>query len=288
MFKLYEITNILLEQDTKLDTLRKSISGRFPISINYIGPPGEVLSGDRLDIRPVVLGKNKKSGNLVIWAYVSRGISKKGLPGWKMFRVDRINDIKINQNVEPFKLTDIPEYQKGKFLKSLSNVEIISPYWFEDDIRFKSKLPPKPKKEKPIEPTEPIKMPEKEPIKIEKPPAEEPEKSIPSPSPEEIKKFGKEIYDELTKDIVDINGKKFISYKDYDNAFNNLYKKKEGEWKNYQRELQGNVRPGEGTRERFKKESEKELLNLLKRDSVEIHPMYELKEIYLRFKSLIK
>jgi hypothetical protein len=282
MFNLYKITNkLLLEQDTKLTSLRKAISERIPISIKYIGPPGEVLSGDRIDIEPIVLGKNKKSGNLVIWAYVTKGVSKKGLPGWKMFRIDRIADIKLRPDINPFKLTNLPGYQQGKVLKSLSSVEIISPYWFENDIRFKSKLPTK------IEPQflPKEKIPEK-PI-TEPKPTETPAEELPPPE-EYIKKIGKETYDELIKDVVEINGKKFISSKIYNNALDDLYRKKEGEWKNYQRQLQGNIKPGEGTRERFKKEAEKEILNLLKNNSIEIHPMYELQEIYFKFKSLIK
>ena len=44
------------------------------MSIYYQGPPEEVRSGQRLDIEPIVMGKNSKSGNLVIWAYVFKGV----------------------------------------------------------------------------------------------------------------------------------------------------------------------------------------------------------------------
>jgi hypothetical protein len=64
-----------------------------------------------------------------MWAFVFKGISKKGLPGWKMFRVDRIKSAKLNFDVSNFKLKDLPGYQKNKApsaMKSLSSVEIFS------------------------------------------------------------------------------------------------------------------------------------------------------------------
>ena len=133
-----KFVTLLLEEDNKLDILRKSISDRLPITIQYGGPAGEVKPGLRIDILPVVLGEHAKSGNMVIWAYVFKGVSKKGLPNWKMFRVDRIVSANINPKLTSFKLSDIPGYQKGKspsMMKSLSHVDIFSPYWIEDGER---------------------------------------------------------------------------------------------------------------------------------------------------------
>ena len=60
------------------------------------------------------MGTHGKSGNLVIWAFVFKGVSKKGIPDWKMFRVDRIVSAKLNFDVDKFKLRSMPGYIRGK------------------------------------------------------------------------------------------------------------------------------------------------------------------------------
>lgn len=288
---------ILSEQeDTKLLLIRNAISERKPITIDYRGPSDEVMSGLRYDIEPVVLGTNAKSGNKVFWAYVFKGTSKKGLPGWKMFRLDRVKQVKTAPGINPFKLTDLPNYQKGKApnaMKSLSQVDIFSPYWFEDDSRFKKDqptqpAPPQPKKviTKQIEPSKPEVTPIVEPIPqddkvIEKPKVTEP-------------KYGQEIYNTLKNKIQDVNGEKVINKQDYEVAVKNLYGKKEGDWKNYQRQISGNERPGEGTRATFDKSSRSELDTLMSQDNVKIkdetivtQTPENLSEAIKRFKILI-
>ena len=202
MFNLVNITkSLFLEQqdDSKLTLLRKSITERLPITINYKGPADEVVSGQRFDIEPIVLGKNAKSGNLVIWAYVFKGVSKKGLPGWKMFRVDRIENVKINLgiNIDAFNI-------------------------------LKSK-------------------------------------------------------------VKNINGERVISSLDFEDAVRDLYRKKEDDWKNYQRMITGNVRPGEGTRKRFDNTSKEELGKLLIKNNIKITNNLQepLSEMIIRIKSLI-
>ena len=166
MTVLYEIVNnLLLEQDSKLEIIGKAITERIPVSIYYRGPANEVREGQRIDIEPIVLGTHAKSGNLVIWAYVFKGISKKGLPDWKMFRVDRINSAKLNFNVTNFKLESLPGYERGKApdaMKSLSTVQIYSPYW------FKGEEPITPPERPEVKPTEPVK-PEVKPTEPVKP-----------------------------------------------------------------------------------------------------------------------
>lgn len=288
---------ILSEQeDTKLLLIRNAISERKPITIDYRGPSDEVMSGLRYDIEPVVLGTNAKSGNKVFWAYVFKGTSKKGLPGWKMFRLDRVKQVKTAPGINPFKLTDLPNYQKGKApnaMKSLSQVDIFSPYWFEDDSRFKKDqptqpAPPQPKKviTKQIEPSKPDVTPIVEPIPqddkvIEKPKVTEP-------------KYGQEIYNTLKNKIQDVNGEKVINKQDYEVAVKNLYGKKEGDWKNYQRQISGNERPGEGTRATFDKSSRSELDSLMSQDNIKIkdetivtQTPENLSEAIKRFKILI-
>ena len=278
MFNLFEISKTLLfeqQDDSKMTVLRKSITERLPITINYKGPTEEVVSGQRFDIEPIVLGKNAKSGNLVIWAYVFKGVSKKGLPGWKMFRVDRIENVKLNLGINPFKLTDLPGYQKGKApnaMKSLSSVDIFSPYWFEEY------------KNKPQGPNQP---PPPQPKKITKLPQQNNE---PIQNPEmDFKKYDIEAFNILKSKVRDINGEKVISTQDFENAVRDLYRKKEDDWKNYQRMITGNVRPGEGTRKRFDNTSKDELGKILTKNNIKITniPQEPLSEMVKRIKSLI-
>jgi hypothetical protein len=284
---------LLLEQDSKLMLLRKAISDRIPVTINYKGPSPEVLSGQRADIEPIVLGKNAKSGNLVIWAYVFKGTSKKGLPGWKMFRVDRIDSVKFNLGINKFKLTDLPGYQKGKApnaMKSLSSVDVFSPYWFEDDIRFKKTeptrpAPPQPKSTQQSKPTvKPVEPATQQPTQPTEPQTvEKPEIST--------HRHDMDVYNSIKPNIKDINGQKIISTQDYQNAVRNLYSKKEGDWKNYQKQLGGNVKPGQGTRQRFDTTSKNELDSLLSKDNIKVSDEIEqpenLSEMFKRFKVLI-
>ena len=284
---------LLLEQDAKLLLLRNAISERKPITIDYRGPSDEVASGVRYDIEPVVLGTHAKSGNLVFWAYVFKGTSKKGLPGWKMFRVDRVNQIKTKPGLNPFKLTDLPDYQKGKApnaMKSLSKVEIFSPYWFEDDARFKKDQPTQPAPPKPKTPTQPTPQPQKPAPQAQ--PTPKPEKVEPQdvPTPEPQKNYGPDVLNNLKGKIKDVDGQKVINKQDYEVAVKDLYNRKEGDWKNYQRQVAGNDRAGEGTRARFDKESRTELDTLLNKDNIKVQDENQpenLSETIKRIKTLI-
>ena len=283
---------LLLEQDAKLLLLRNAISERTPITIDYRSEDDEVLNGVRYDIEPVVLGTHSKSGNLVFWAYVFKGTSKKGLPGWKMFRVDRVNQIKTKPGLNPFKLTDLPDYQKGKApnaMKSLSKVEIFSPYWFEDDARFKKDQPtqPAPPKPKTTVPTPAQPSPQPQPK-----PTPEPEKVEPQdiPTSEPQKNYGPEVLNNLKSKVKDIDGQKVVNKQDYETAVKDLYTRKEGDWKNYQRQVAGNDRAGEGTRARFDKESRTELDTLLNKDNIKVQDENQpenLSETIKRIKTLI-
>lgn len=280
MMVLTEIINqVLLEQTSNLEVIRKAIGERIPMSIYYRGPAGEVREGQRIDIEPIVLGKNKRSGNLVIWAYVFKGISKTGLPGWKMFRVDRIVSAKLNFDVKNFKLGDLPGYEKGKApsaMKSLKSVEMFSPYWFEDDERFAAAPKPFPSKV----PTEPT-------------PTEVPITQRPIQKPTEVssKNELQRIYGDLQNKIQTVNGQKSLSRKDYEDALNNVYRAKENEFKVYQRAIAGNLRPGEGTRKRFRDTSKTEMDNLLSKNNILVsdspETLAEAQKTQLRIKKLI-
>ena len=284
--------NLLLEQDSKLMTLRKAITDKLPVSIYYSGPPGEVLSGQRIDILPIVLGTKADSGNLVIWAFTFKGVSKKGLPGWKMFRVDRIKSIKLNSKLSSFDLDKLPGYIEGKApdaMKSLSSVEVYSPYWKEKPEEIPTPTEPTPEKpEEPeriptLEPTIPTQPeePEEIPTPTEPGPVEEPDSSP--------MKYRRDVQKTLQTKIKDINGSKIISQQDYDEAINNLRKRKEDEWRTYQKMITGNVRPGEGTRKRFDNTSQMDVDHVLSKNNISVsnETPEPLAEAFKRFKVLI-
>lgn len=294
MMKLFEIsTNLLTEQDdSKLMMIKKSITKRIPITIDYRGPSPEVKSGVRYDIEPIVLGTHFRSENLVIWAYVYSGTSKKGLPDWKMFRVDRINSIKFNQSVKPFNVNDLPEYQRGKApnaMKSLSNVITFSPYWYDDRDEYKIGRPPAAKPEpKPEIDLEPQSEPDvsTEPTNISTEPTNV--NTEPTPTPDvNISNSGEMVLNNLLPKVQDIDGQKSISQDEYERSAQELYKQKEGEWKNYQRTLSGNMNPGEGTRRRFDREARTELDNILRQNNINVNNPNMLSETIKRFKFLI-
>jgi hypothetical protein len=283
--------NILLEQeDSKIMILKKAITKRIPITINYVGPEGEVESGQRIDIEPIVMGTNSQSGNLVIWAYVFKGVSKKGLPNWKMFRVDRIRSAQFNLSAKQFQLGSLPGYEKGKApnaMKSLSSVITFSPYWYED--QFKKPLPLQAPVPEPTIPT-----PEVEPEPIQNIPTQiptpvqpiAPPETAPIPATGDISGY---IYNILNNRMKDVNGEKTLSRADYNDILRDIYNKKEDEWKVYQRKLQGNVKPGEGTRYKFRKDSKNEIDNFINRDNIKIsdNPINEFHSRRLRMLDLI-
>jgi len=290
MYNIHHIIEtVLLEQDSKISTLRQAIIDRKPISIQYSGPPGEVLSGPRFDIEPVVMGINAKSGNSVIWAYVFKGVSKKGIPGWKMFRVDRIESVDPSGlTADSFKLSDLPGYERGKApnaMKALSRVDIYSPYWFEDYKKYAKKpvQPPPPQPRKP----EPRPEPAPQPPEAEVPVPTEPE--VPTSPDLSRHRLDTIVFNELRPKAREVNGQKIISTQDYTQALDNLRRKKEDEWKNYQKMVTGNVRPGEGTRKRFEITSKNELDALLSKNGISVSDTDEnmIAEIEKRFKRLI-
>ncbi len=279
MNSIYNILKeLILEQNGKITDLEKAINDKLPVSIYYSGPPKEVLSGQRIDILPVVMGPHIKTGNLIIWAYVFKGISKKGIPNWKMFRVDRIKSIKFNTNLTPFDLNDLPGYDEDKILKSIRS-EI--PYTKE-----------KPEVEPVAPPIEPVAPPEVEPPKVE---PVEPEITQPQPAPNKEPKMTSNIlrntiYNALKDKSTEITGTKVINKNDYESAVNSLSKAKEDEFKAYQKMISGNIRPGEGTRKRFTDTAKNEIDRLLSKDNIIIanETPENIAEIFKRFKDLIK
>jgi hypothetical protein len=267
-------TILLIEQDSKINVIRKSILEKLPLTINYQGPESEVMSGIRSNIKPVVLGKHVTTGNLIIWAYTEEGVSKKGLPNWKMFRVDRITNANIDPNAEPFKLGEINDYQAGKALKSLSSVLIYS-----DAIKdaYKAKYSTWQATQRDLQKTNLYKPGEKTRARFNKEirkdidsllkkDFDDYQDTVPSNVPSLQDK--NIVYGTLEPKLKDINGQKTLSTTDYDNAIKDLYSRKLGQWQTYQREVGNSSKPQERIVDKFNQQSKNEIDRLLQQNNV--------------------
>ena len=100
--KLYNTLKSLILEVANLDAIRDSISKKNKVIIYYTGdePGGRGLR----DIEPVCLGYSK-AGNLVLRAWDSEGAShtaftgEQPLPGWRLFRIDKITMYRPTQEV---------------------------------------------------------------------------------------------------------------------------------------------------------------------------------------------
>lgn len=280
-------------QGTRTKPIVNAIKNKNPITFYYSGPrkpkKDSVKPGTRIRAEIVAIGLSKK-GNLIVRGYVQPpSVSKKGFGehGWRTFMVSRMGNIQILTD-ETFD-TKRPKYKEGDD-KSMSVTYVTSDWTSTPTVPKKQELKPS---------LEPTKKPEELPQpKQKEKPSREPEQ-LPQPKPEEKPnkepevvtntKFDVEVYNILKSKIKDVNGKKIVSTQDYQNSLNDLYKKKETEWIDNQKKIGGNNRPGEGTRNKFKKDSKFELDKLLSNDKVEISDEQEnqLQETIKRFKSLV-
>jgi hypothetical protein len=291
--KLTECYNLLLESEDTMSTLKKAIVDHLPVTIQYSGPTDEVLSGPRFNILPVAMGEHFKSGNIVVWAYVTQGTSKKGLPDWKMFRVDRIQNINIDGNAQPFELENIPEYDPNKapeMLKSLSNVyahasEIgneENPEYIEEPTHAEPPTdnePIEPEDDSMVEPVEP----EQEPVEPEEEPVE------PEEEPEEFddSSYYNDIMDDMAGKVNTTDEGNAISRQDYETAVADLFAVKQGIWKEKQRTLGNNPRPGQGSRNTLKNTARQDVDQFLADNGIKINDEL-LSEVHKRFLELIK
>ena len=296
IFGLIEEQNIIGTSKTK--PIANAIVKRHPITFYYSGPrkpkKNSVKAGKRIKAEAVALGLHKNSGNLIVRAYVQPpSVSKKGFEkhGWRTFLVNRMSNVEINTN-ETFDVKK-PLYKEGDD-KSMNPTYVTSLWTDRPEIK-PTELPKQ---------TEPTKEPEKKPEELPQPkPEKKPEKKpeeLPQPKPEKKpskepefiskSKFDVDVYNSLKSKIKDIEGEKSISKLDYENSVNDLYKKKEREWIDNQRQIGGNTKPGEGTRNKLKNDSKLELDKLLSNDKVNIsdnNDQIKLDESIKRIKTLI-
>lgn len=252
----FKVIKILLEQSLsgrKTKPLVNAIKNRNPVTFYYSGPKttekNNVKPGVRIRAEIVAMGLSKK-GNVIVRAYIQPpSVSKKGYDktNWRTFIVDRMSNISVLTN-ETFD-DKRPGYKEGS---ESSRGPMVTTYVTSDwtktpDVKQKEIPTPEPQpKEKPSSDELPQPKIDKKPI----------------PIPKQQKDNVGDVFKTLqTKDI---DGQKIISTQDYQNAVEDLYKKKEEDWKTAQKELGKNILPGEGTRKRFELESNKELSDLLK------------------------
>lgn len=91
-----QILREILTEEANLDAVTDAIKKRYEVELTYKADNDEKGSGVRV-IQPVVLG-HSKAGNLVLRAFQPYGDSKTKTPGWKMFRLDKIEDWRGNKN----------------------------------------------------------------------------------------------------------------------------------------------------------------------------------------------
>lgn len=269
------ILNLLVEADflkgRKTKPLVDAITNRNPITFYYSGPRGKgkdsVLSGTRVRAEAVALGLSKK-GNLIVRAYVEPpSVSKKGFnkTKWRTFLVNRmsnitvINDEQFNEKRPGYK--DGEESKRGPMV-----VTYVTSNW-TDTTPVKKELPKPEEKPETLPQPKPKEKPTTEPETLPQPKPED----KPSQTPEyEPKDFSKEIFNKITPNIKTIDNKKYITTQEYRNAYNDLYKLKEKDWLEKQKQIGGNIKPGEGTRKRFNVSSNNELSNILSKNGVTV------------------
>lgn len=229
-FEILEEQNIL--KTTKTKPIVDAIKNRKKISFYYSGPrkpkKDSVKPGYRVKAEAVALGLSKK-GNLIIRAYVQPpSTTKTGFAkgGWRTFILGRMGNVQITDEKFDEKR---PNYKEGD--DNSMSVTYVTADWTKQPEKIKPVEKPQP------EPQTQVSKPEVKPT--------EPKPEVKSePKPEELPQPKPEVKPEPTPQ--NITNKE-------------LYDKKKSEWINKQKEVGGNIRPGQGTRERFKKEVEKEL-----------------------------
>ena len=99
---LIKTFKVILNEIASINDIEKSIRDRNVVTIYYDGdePGGKGLR----TIEPVCLGRSKGGNNMVLRAWDTEGashtasIGEKPLPGWRLFRVDKIFTYKLTMD----------------------------------------------------------------------------------------------------------------------------------------------------------------------------------------------
>lgn len=258
--------NVIEEQNilktTKTKPIVDAIKSRNMITFYYSGPQkpkkDSVKNGYRVRAEAVALGLSKR-GNLIVRAWVQPpSVSKKGFAkhGWRTFIVGRMSNVEVTDDVFNGKR---PEYKEGSD-NSMTVTYVTADWTNKPEIQKTTAKPTAKPIDKPIEKAkvEPVK-PETSPVDV---PKTEPTKTeLPQPKPEE----------KPTEDPQDADQESLDKKKD-------LYNTKKSEWINKQKEIGGNIKPGQGTRARFSKEVEKELSQPKPEEKPSVSPEDEVKD----------
>jgi hypothetical protein len=263
-------SNFLEEQEVpkgkKSNTLVSAITNRNPITFYYSGPKepakDSVKPGVRIRSEAVAMGLSK-GGNVIVRAYVQPpSVSKKGYSktNWRTFRVDRMSNLQILQD-ETFDITrpgykEGAESDKGPMVKTY-----VTSDWTKTPEVKEPEIPQPTPTSEPKPEVEPTKQPLPQPKIDDKP----------SPIPQdEPKDFSDTILNKIQPNIKTINGEKVINTQDFNSVSADLYKMKEREWIDSQKQIGKNTNPGEGTRRRFEMSTKSELSNLLTKNNIKV------------------
>lgn len=252
-FELLQEQNILKTSKTQplVDAIRK----RHPITFYYTGPQKpekeRVLPGTRQSGEPVALGLSKK-GNLIIRVFVpSPNVSKKGLDKtqWRTFMVSRMSNVQIDDEVTFDEKR--PQYKEGND-DSMSVTYVTSDWTHTPE--------PQPQTEPEAQPQgqpEPQPQTPQEP-EVEPQPQPEPQVQTEPTTPTELPQPKPEVKPPK-EPIQTPSGTTQNANQDYENKVKQEYDTIRRNWIEKQKQLGGNINPGEGTRARFKKEAEKNI-----------------------------
>lgn len=284
-------------KNRKTKPLVNAITNRNPITFYYSGPKTpekeSVKPGVRVRAEAVALGLSKR-GNLLIRAFVAPpSVSKKGFlkTGWRTFMVSRMSNVRILTE-ETFNIKR-PGYKDGEESKSgPMSVTYVSTNWDELPSVKKPEEPLKITPDKPIDDKETLPQPKPQP----KPTTEPEQPPIDGQTIDQQKDLAGIVFKNLETKINDIEGIKTIKTNDFQNSVKELYKLKQDDWVNSQKQIGGNTNPGSGTRRRFEITSYDELSKLLKNNNINISdkveditntPTQEIQENIKRIKTLM-
>ena len=287
-FELLQEQNILKTSKTQplVDAIRK----RHPITFYYTGPQKpekeRVLPGTRESGEPVALGLSKK-GNLIIRVFVpTPNVSKKGFDKtqWRTFMVSRMSNVQIDDEVTFDEKR--PQYKEGN--DDSMTVTYVTSDWTHTP-EPEPQVEPTPQPQGQPEPQPQVAQPQTEPTPQAEPePQAEPTATeLPQPAPQQIPSS----IPQTSPDDVNLTPpttQKTISQQDYQKSVKDLYNQKRTAWIDSQRQLGGNINPGEGTRSRLSKEADREMKDKLSKDGVTLSDeQNNLQESLNRIKTLM-